>query len=59
MVAQIDEKNAAMVADAVHPARNPDILADMLFSELAAGVGAVGRGQARRGRGVAGAVERG
>ena len=42
MVAQVDEQHAAMVADAVAPAREADGLADMVFAELAAGMGAIG-----------------
>ena len=41
MVAQVDEQHAAMVADAMAPAREPDGLADVLFAERAAGMGAV------------------
>ena len=41
MVAQIDEQHAAMVADAMAPARQPDGLADVALAERAAGVGPV------------------
>ena len=41
MVAQVDEQHAAMVADAVAPAGQPDVLADVAVAERAAGVGAV------------------
>jgi len=41
MVAQIDEQDAAMVADAVAPAGQPDGLADVIFAEGAAGVGTI------------------
>ncbi len=42
MVAQIDEQQPAMVALAMHPAREADILADMLGAKLTAGVRAIG-----------------
>ena len=38
MVAQIDEQHAAVVADAVAPARQPHDLADVIFAQRAAGV---------------------
>ena len=41
MVAQVDEQNAAVVADAVTPAREPDRLALLGEAEGAAGVRAV------------------
>jgi hypothetical protein len=41
MVAQIDEQQAAMVALAMHPAGQPDGLANMRGALRAAGVGAV------------------
>ena len=41
MVAQIDEQHAAMVADAMAPAGQPDLLADVALAERAAGMGAV------------------
>ena len=41
MVAQVDEQHAAMVADAVAPAGQPHVLADVAVAERAAGVGAV------------------
>ncbi len=41
MVAQIDEQNAAVVADAVAPARQPHIFADVAVAERAAGMGAI------------------
>ena len=41
MVAQIDEQQAAMVADAVHPARQPHIIAHVRRRQSGAGVGAI------------------
>ena len=41
MVAQVDEQQAAMVADAVAPAREADGFADVLFAERAACMAAV------------------
>jgi hypothetical protein len=41
MVAQIDEQNAAMVANAMAPAGQTNILADIALPERAAGMGAV------------------
>src|SRR5581483_6942871 len=41
MVAQIDEQHAAMVADAVTPAREANDLADVALAERAAGMGPV------------------
>jgi hypothetical protein len=41
MVAQVDEQHAAVVADAVAPARQPHFGADVAVAERAAGVGAV------------------
>ena len=41
MVAQIDEQHPAMVADAMAPARQADLLADIAVAERAAIVGAV------------------
>ena len=41
MVAQIDEQHAAMVANAVAPARQPNGLVDIAVAERAAGVGPV------------------
>src|ERR1700761_9774978 len=41
MVAQIDEQHAAMVADTMAPARQPDGLVDIAVAERAAGVGPV------------------
>jgi hypothetical protein len=41
MVAQVDEQNAAMVAHAVHPAREPDIGAGVALAKRGAGVGTV------------------
>ena len=41
MVAQIDEQHAAMVANAVAPARQPGLDADVALAERAAGMGAV------------------
>jgi hypothetical protein len=38
MVAQIDEQHTAMVADAVAPAGQPDVLADVAFAQSPAGV---------------------
>jgi hypothetical protein len=42
MVAQIDEQHAAMIALAMHPARQFHPRADVAFAELAAIVGTVG-----------------
>ena len=42
MVAEIDEQQPAMVAHAMHPARKPDGLADVVFAKLAASMGAIG-----------------
>ena len=41
MVAQVDEQHAAMVADAMAPAGQPNRLADMALAERAAGMGPV------------------
>ena len=41
MVAQIDEQHAAVVADAVAPARQPHVLADVAVAQRAAGVGTI------------------
>ena len=41
VVAQVDEQQPAMVADAVHPARNADGGADVGFPQLGAGMAAV------------------
>ena len=41
MVAQIDEQNAAVVADAMAPAGEADLGADVGLAERAAGMGAV------------------
>jgi hypothetical protein len=41
VVAQVDEQHAAMIALAMDPAREADILADMLAREGAAGVGTI------------------
>jgi hypothetical protein len=41
MVAQVDEQQAAVVADAVNPAGEAHVLADVAFAERAAVVGAV------------------
>ncbi len=41
MVAQVDEQHAAMVADAMHPAGDPDRGANVGLAERAAGVGAI------------------
>ena len=38
MVAQVDEQHAAMVADAVAPARQPHDLADIAVAKRAAGM---------------------
>ena len=38
MVAQVDEQHAAVVADAVDPAGQPDMLADIALTKCAAGV---------------------
>jgi hypothetical protein len=42
MVAQIDEQQAAMIALAMHPARQADVLADGGGRQAGAGVGTVG-----------------
>ena len=41
MVAQVDEQHAAVIAHAMHPAGQPNVLADVAVAERAAGVGAV------------------
>jgi hypothetical protein len=41
MVAQVDEQHAAMVADAMAPARQARGFSNMAFAELAAGMGPV------------------
>ena len=41
MVAQIDEQQSAMVADAVAPAGQPHLLADVACAQRAAGMGAI------------------
>jgi hypothetical protein len=41
MVAQIDEQHAAMVANPVAPARQPDSLVDIALTDRAAGMGPV------------------
>ena len=41
MIAQVDEQQIPVVALAVDPARQPDLLADMLGPQLAAGMGSV------------------
>jgi hypothetical protein len=41
MVAQVDEQHAAMVADAVTPAREPHLAAIVGSSERAAGMAAI------------------
>ena len=41
MVAQVDEQHAAVVADAMAPAGQPHLLADVALAKRAAGVGAV------------------
>ena len=41
MIAQVDEQQVAVVALAMHPARQPGRLADMCGAQLAAGMGAV------------------
>jgi hypothetical protein len=38
MVAQVDEQHAAMVADAVAPAGQADLIADVALTKRAAGV---------------------
>ena len=42
MVAQVDEQNAAVIADPMDPARQADRLADMGFVQLDAGLAAIG-----------------
>jgi hypothetical protein len=39
MIAQIDEQHAAMIALAMHPAGQLDVLADMFGAKLGASVG--------------------
>ena len=41
MVAQVDEQQSTVVADAVAPAGQPDFLANVGFAERAAGVGTI------------------
>ena len=41
VVAQVDENDAAVVADAVNPPRDPDLFADLGLAKLPAGVGAI------------------
>jgi hypothetical protein len=41
MVAQVDEQHAAMVAHAMHPARQADGFADIRLAQIGAGVAAV------------------
>jgi hypothetical protein len=41
VVAQVDEEHAAMVADAVHPARQADGVAHVGFGQLGAGMAAI------------------
>ena len=41
MVAQVDEQHAAMVANAVAPARQPGLDADVALAKRAAGMGAI------------------
>src|ERR1700759_5759376 len=41
MIAQVDEQDTAMVADAMAPAGQTNVLADIALSERAAGVGPV------------------
>jgi hypothetical protein len=41
MVAQIDEQNTAMVANAMAPAGQTNVLADIALTERAAGMGPV------------------
>ena len=43
MVAQVDEQQPAMVAHAMHPARQAHGLADILFAQRAASMGAISR----------------
>ena len=42
MIAQIDEQQPAMIALAMHPARDADRLADLFGAKLAAIMGAIG-----------------
>jgi hypothetical protein len=42
MVTQVDEDQPTMVAAAIHPAGQPDGLADMRLAQFAAGMGAIG-----------------
>jgi hypothetical protein len=41
MIAQVDEQHAAVVADAVAPAGQADVLADIDLAQGAAGMGSV------------------
>ena len=41
MVAEIDEQQPAVIAHAMHPARQPHGLADILFAQRAASMGAI------------------
>jgi hypothetical protein len=41
MIAEVDEQQPAVIAQAMHPARKPDGLADVLFAKLAASLGAI------------------
>ncbi len=58
VVAQVDEQHAAMVADAVHPARKARNAADIGAAQAAAGGGAI-TVQAGRGHGPKSLVELG
>ena len=42
MISQVDEQEAAMVTDAMNPARHTGSLADIFLSQFATGVAAVG-----------------
>ena len=42
VVAQVDEQDAAVIADAMHPARQADLVARVLGSQLAASMRAIG-----------------
>jgi hypothetical protein len=41
MITEIDEQNAAVVADAMHPAREAHVGPHVALAERAAGVGAI------------------
>src|SRR5258708_2129169 len=53
MIAQVDEQEPAVIADAMHPARDPYGLADVALAERVASVGAVAMHDRTQGFGVA------